>query len=191
MKSNKTAFLLGLLVVSCLLVSCASNYYDKFGGYPLESEELAINDEAEPFKLLVTYRYAFQAGSSDTTSLNISINPMLSQPARQQIFISRLVLASKDSTYLYSISNPAIFGTYGKFPVSVQFTDAQTGETYSSSDQPSVFTVSRNSPTYELSLHYKVLIPDRTWQDKRKSFPIDISGITRKTGLDNPVFMQD
>ncbi|MFO7659984.1 MAG: hypothetical protein R6V77_03640 [Candidatus Cloacimonadaceae bacterium] len=183
-------YLFPLILLALLTAGCMSKYYEQFGGFPMDTKEFTFQDETADLKLQVTYRYPYQAAEWDTTSLNLTIKIIINKKDVQKMYINRLVLASIDNTYLYSYPNPAVYDAYGKYPIRLEFTDPATGAILMSSDQPSIFTISRTSPEYEISLSYKVKAADGGWQDTVKTALLDISELKVKVGLDNPEFLQ-
>lgn len=184
-------YLFPLVLAALLTAGCMSRYYDQFGGYPMDSKEFTLQDEAAEIKLLVTYRYPYQAAKWDTTSMNLTIKVIIDKKNVQNLYINRLVLASLDNTYLYSYPNPSVYDAYGKYPIRLEYQDPETGSRLMTSDQPSVFTINRNSPEYEIRLYYKIKAADGSWQDVTKSALLDISDLKIKVGLDNPEFLQN
>jgi len=146
-----------ILLTAFLLAACMSTYHNQFGGYPLESEEYTIKHESMLIKLLVTYRYPYQAAVLDTNSINITVKTIVDKRDLKKLQIERLVLAAVDGSYLYSYPNPAIYDTYGKYPLRSSYTDFKTGNVMSSSDQPSLFTVNRFATDYNIYLYYQIL----------------------------------
>ena len=158
------------LLLAVMMTSCLNNYYNQFGGYPLSSETLVAEQDSMQIKLLVTYRYFYQAGQEDTTSLNISVKPMIDEQTKAGITIDRIALASIDNTYLMTFPKPAVYDKYGKYTL-------QAG----TADKPCVFTVSRATPDYCLILTYSILSKDSVWIEKQQTFPINISYPTKKS----------
>lgn len=183
-------YLFPLLIAALLTAGCISNYYDQFGGFPMGTKEITLQDETADLKLQVTYRYPYQATEWDTTSLNLTIKIIINKQDEKQLYFNRLVVASLDNTYLYSYNNPAVYDAYGKYPIRLEYTDPATGTILMSSEQPSIFTINRTSPEYEISLSYKVKTANGTWQDTVKTALLDISELKVKAGLDNPEFLQ-
>ncbi len=146
-----------------ILTSCTNTYYNRFGGYPINSETLEVNQDAVNIKLLVTYRFFQQNEVVDTTSLNISIKPIIDQKDLPTLKIVRIALASQDSSYLLTYSKPAVYDKYGKYPIIEGV-----------SDQPCVFTVKRGNYDYNFILTYSVIGTNGQWIESRKVFPINI-----------------
>lgn len=170
-----------IMVVSFLLSACASNYYDKFGGYPIESQEYVIEQGNALIKLLVTYRYPLQGAEEDTTTLNITIKTIVDNKDMEVLFIDRLSLVAADSSYLFSYPSPAIYDTNGKYPIRFNTTDPYTGELLTSSDQPTVFTVDRMIPEYRIILYYRYKRDDGSYDNLEEVIPITAPKIKRKT----------
>lgn len=166
-----------LVLVAVLLAACMSTYHNQFGGYPLESEEYTIKHESMLIKLLVTYRYPYQAAELDTSTLNITVKTIVAKQDLKQIHIDRLTLAATDSSYLYSYPNPAIYDTYGKYPLRTDFTDLKTGSAIPSSDQICIFTVNRFSTDYDIHLYYQVQNPGQEPESFEHVIPIIISKV--------------
>jgi hypothetical protein len=155
-----------------------STYYNRFGGYPLGSEEFTFREKSTEVKLLVTYRYPFQNEQTDSTRLNISVKITIPKAELKHLQVDRLALLAADSSYMYTYANPAIYDSYGKYPIKTYATNsASTGER-SLSDEICLFTVNRMTSKYDLIISYKTAETEGVWQPGEKRFPIDISDIS-------------
>jgi len=170
-----------LLIVLIILSACSSSYYNKFGGYPIESQEFNIEQGNAQIKLMVTYRYPQIAAEVDTTNLNISIKTIVDNKDLEVLFIDRLSLVAADSSYLFSYPRPAIYDTNGKYPIRFNTTDPYTGEILTSSDQLPVFTVQRLNNDYMIILYYRYKREDGSYDNLEEIIPITTPKIKRKT----------
>ena len=190
MKSSKMKFRLAVIGAAILLAGCMSNYYDRFGGYPLESDQYIFKQNGQEFRLLVTYRFPYQNGVYDSTSLNISVKIALEKAALRYLQFDKLTLVSADSTYLYSFRNPAVYDKYGKYPLqSFEGKDGSDG-IQTASDELCLFTVSRAEPDYVLFLNYRILNSGKTVQLLEKSLPLNIADVKNKARK-QPVIYED
>jgi hypothetical protein len=172
LKSNRRLLLLLVLGMGLLLSACVSNYYNRFGGYPLGSEILIAGQDSLSIRLLVTYRYFYQSGQEDTTSLNITVKPMINKQDLDKLNIDRIVLAAPDNSYLMTYTNPAVYDKIGKnYLISGNL------------DKPCLFTVSKAIPDFNLTLTYRVLIQNSGWLEKQQTFSINTSMPFKKTNL--------
>lgn len=146
-----------------------SNYYNRFGGYPLSSETYYVYTDSAKIELLVTYRYFLQDNVADTTSLNVSIKPIIDDKDLSKLHIDRIALFSLDNSYLMTYAEPAVYGRFSKAPIS-------TGTT----EKPCVFTVSSTTPEYNILLSYRILNQNNEWVEKKHSISIDITNPARK-----------
>ncbi|GEM_PF-1234618 len=190
MRSNKVKYLFPLLIAALLAAGCMNKYYDQFGGYPMDTKTITLGEDKAEIKLLVSHRFPYQAENWDTTKVNMNIKVVINKKDEKRLYFRRLAVAALDETYLYSYANPAVYDAYGKYPIRLEYTDAETGSRLMSSDQPSIFTISRASPEYEISLFYKIKSNDGAWQDSVQTAPLDVSELKIRMGLDNPEFLQ-
>lgn len=182
MKLNNLIVLTLLLAAFLLLSACMSKYYDRFGGFPIRSETLIIRPEEPNIKLLVTYRYPYQAEKADTTSLNLDVRIIVNKKDLSYLSIDRLVLSNVDSTYLYAYPYPAVYDTYAKYPLSYEIIDPKTGNKVRSSEKPSIFTITQDSPVYDLILYYRIQNKDGSYYSFEQAVIINTSEIKRRTG---------
>lgn len=180
MRSSRTALCLATLYLLFCLTGCMSTYYNRFGGYPLGSEEFKFKEKNTEIALLVTYRYPFQNEQTDSTRLNISVKITIPKAELKYIRVDRLALLAADSTYMYTYSNPAIYDTYGKYPIKTYTNNSDSATERSLSDEICLFTVERSSKQYDLILNYRMNEADGSFQTKEKRFTIDISDIRFK-----------
>jgi len=177
--SNIRYFLLCVLFLP-LIFSCSNNYYNRFGGYPLKREEFAVKEAEADIKLQVSYRSPYQNGKADSTNLNIIVKLVIPKEEMKRLRIEKLTLAASDTSYLNTYYNPAVYDQFGKYPLRSEWSQNDEETAKSSSDQLCLFTVSRQTPQYLLTVYYQLRQPDNTWLMKQQSFPIDISGVKIK-----------
>jgi hypothetical protein len=166
--------ILSVLLLSLVLVSCMNTYYNRFGGYPLSSETLKIDQDSIDIELLVTYRYFMQDEVVDSTSLNISVKPIIDKQNLSKLKIESIALASSDNSYLMTYSNPSIYDRKNKLPIFI-----------GSTDKPCVFTVNRSIQDYDVIISYLVHTQNTTWERRKQHFPINIANPTRKIQENN------
>jgi hypothetical protein len=170
-----------ILALAILLTGCMNTYFEQLGGFPLESETLVMKESGPALKLLVTYRHPYKAEVIDTTILNISVNVIVSKEELEHLSIDRLTLASTDNSYLMSYSYPAVYDTYATYPVSLNYTNPETGEKITYAEQPCLFTVNNQISEYEITIFYRVFNKEGISASYQHSAIINISNIQRKT----------
>jgi len=188
----KPALIITAALLLIILAACMTNYYDKFGGYPLGSETFTINQDGHVIKLLAAYRFPYQKGYYDSTNLNITVRISLARKKLKFLSFQKLTLVAADNSYLYSYSNPSVYDEFGKYPIRsfVEY-ESETISSKDTSDQLCIFTVSRSMPDYNLFLNYTVLHADGSSETVVKSFPINISGVKSKTRKPAVIYEDD
>jgi hypothetical protein len=181
LKSNSLRNLLLALLISLTLASCMNNYFNKFGGFPFESQTLIVSDSLPDITLQVTYRYPYQEDKVDTMSMNMSVNIIVSREEMNRVNIDKLSVAATDGSYLLTIVNPAVYEPNSRFPMRFDIVDPEGGNNYSPSQQPSVFTLSKNTAEYEITLDYRVFDKGGVSESFTRSKTIDIRDIKRRT----------
>jgi hypothetical protein len=173
--------LLALMLLAFTLTGCMNNYFDKFGGFPFESQSIVISEKEPNISLLVTYRYPYQEEKVDSTSLNMSVNVIISRQEMGWVSIDKLTVAAPDGSYLMTYNNPAVYEPNSRFPMRFDNTESAGGGTYSPSQEPSIFTVSQNTPEYIITLYYRVYNEGGISDSFVRSHTVNISDIKRKT----------
>ncbi|MBM4398914.1 MAG: hypothetical protein FJ041_01100 [Candidatus Cloacimonetes bacterium] len=174
-------YILLLTLAAIVLMACVSNYYDRFGGFPVASQELHIKYDNTDILLKITFRLPYKADVPDTTIMNVSVSIVLAEKVRKSVFVERLVLKAQDNSYLNTISYPAVYDTYGRYPVSQRWTNPATGRTYQSSDQPNVFTVSRATKDFNIVLGLQTLNPAGVYDYIEKELLLSLPEIEIKS----------
>jgi hypothetical protein len=158
-----------------------NNYFEQFGGFPFESQTMIVSDSLPDIKLLVTYRYPYQEEVVDTMSLNMTINVIVSRKEMEWVSIDKLTVSAADGSYLMTCVNPAVYEPNSRFPMRFDIVDPEGGNTYSPSQEPSIFTLSQNSPEYEITLFYRIFDEGGISESIRRSQIINIGEIKRRT----------
>jgi hypothetical protein len=177
----KVKNLFALMLLALTLTGCMNNYFDKFGGFPFETDSIVISEKEPNILLTVTYRYPYQEESLDTTSLNMSVNVIVSRQEMGWVSIDKLTVAATDGSYLMTFNNPAVYEPNSRFPMRFDITESEGGGNYSPSQEPSIFTVSQNTAEYEITLFYRVYDEGGVSDSFVRSHTVNISEIKRKT----------
>jgi hypothetical protein len=181
LSSNSMRKLIFALLLALLLTGCMNTYFNKFGGFPFESQTMIVSDSLPDIKLMVTYRYPYQEEVVDTMSMNMTVNVIVSRKDMESVSIDKLTVAATDGSYLMTIVNPAVYEPNSKFPMRFDIFDADNGKTYSPSQLPSVFTLSKNTAEYEIALDYRVFDEGGVSESFHHSKVINITEIKRRT----------
>jgi len=161
-----------LLILLLLLTACMSKYYNRYGGYPMNSETLTVIQDNMEVKLMVTYRQIYPEQFDDGKTINVSIRTIVAANDLTKLNVDRIAVAAKDSSYFYSFANPLIYDRFGKHPISLMKSDLTNQNKINSSDQPCVFTVNRFTTDYQIILSFKVLNKDGVWEEKQQVIPL-------------------
>jgi hypothetical protein len=190
LKSNKLTANLFICLALVILAGCVSNYYDRFGGYPLETKDYFLKPAGESVKLQLTYRVPATKGVQDSTALNIAVKIMLDKAVLNNLSIDYLSLEADDGSYAKTFFHPAVYDLFGKYPINNATGLDAGGSKADLSDKLCLFKVTRDTPSYVINLGYHSLQPDKSILEGRSTLNIDISNVTHKTGMDNPVFLR-
>jgi hypothetical protein len=181
LRLNDMRRLLYILAVALLLAGCANTYFDQFGGYPMDSEFIVINSNSPDIKLLVTYRFPYQEERADSMTINMSVNVIVATPDLDKVSVDMLTVAATDGSYLISFGRPAVYEPNARYPVTRTYTDPDTGERFTPSDQPCLFILDRDTAEYEITLNYRTYKDTEVIERAVRSKIINLRDIKRKS----------
>lgn len=165
--------LLGLLAL-LMITACMSNYYNQYGGYPFDSKEFIIKENKANIKLIASSRYINKYDVIDSTQFNVSIKIVVPKEDLTYLKIEKLTLKANDESYLYVYKNPAVYDTFGRFPIQ-NTGQADSFTESSSSDNLCIFTISNAEKDYQILLTYKVMNSQGEFETFEKTLPLVVT----------------
>jgi hypothetical protein len=157
-----------------MVSACVSNYYKQYGGYPFDSQEFVIKEDKVNIRLLVKSRYLLEDEVVDSTQFNVSVKIVVPKQDLTHLSIEKLVFKAIDGSYYFAYKNPAVYDTFGRFPIAnTGGTDKEGGS--DSSENLCIFTVNNSPKGYHIILTYKLLNSQGEYESFEKTLPLVIA----------------